>query len=229
MALPCPGERAWTAPHPNAASSSRISTPLAGGGVREQAGQAVPRGPAAALPRGASPRAPSRVRPGALTVPASGPRVESRGADVGGAREGVLRIAGQAAGRVGGGHARPHGGPAARAARRSRASRRGRGTCRRGPRPARARTRALSASSKRVVGRPPAPAPQLEPRRARRQRQLHARRPRRAGRGAPRPACAAPAPRAATAALLEGRDLGLVEQVADVDAVGRRPTPRRRG
>ena len=83
---------------------------LAGGGVGEHAGEAVARRGLAPSRGRVAPR--RRARP---TRAVAGRDREARARRSARARQQVLRVAAQAAGRVVGGHARAHGGPAARA------------------------------------------------------------------------------------------------------------------
>ncbi len=214
MALPCPGDSACTAPQPKAASSSTNRTPS----------------PAAARSKSAAkPSLPVRL---ADTCSAPSPRGADQRPVAGGDREGrlaaveravqqILGVAAQAVRRVAARRLCAHRGVVARARRRSPSSR-----C--GPRRCRPRARPAAASR-----RPPAAGPRGASCRARRPRAGTLRRGSPACRSdVSRPSTVSVSPRSTSATLaleqlgprhaplLDRRDLGLVEDVANVDAVG---------
>ena len=213
IALPWPGDSACSAPHPNAASRSRTSTPWPAAAALNDARSRPPARP----PRRRSPWRPS----GASSVPSPGADRERRVAHVGRAAEQRPRDSGAARRRVAGRDARAH-----------------------APSPARARDDRLPAHAarERAVVQAHRGGPPHARRAAAARRASCAGRPARRGwlsaarpavrSGTRRPSTVSASPRCTSPglrrdelgvgqpALLERRDLGLVEDVPHVDAVG---------
>ena len=216
--MPWPGDSACSAPHPKAASSSSTSTPSPE--AARSNSEAKPSLPARVV---GERRRPRRAGPPACrrrARPRSWPRAGRAGCSAGPPGSG----AGRSSGRRSGAWVRtavPSPGSATIAFQPTRS---GKVPSSQLHPAAASRPRADRSSSTRVVRSPPLPAGNADAPGGRRASSAHAPavHAQRQPRPRPRRACAASTSAAALTALLDRRDLRLVEHVADVDRVRRR-------